>query len=330
MTQVNLCAVLGQRALRLESPGVDMDGRVYWFLRYRPIEDYSQPPHAWASGLLVWGIGVPPKPGAVVDEDELPVSVERWCRFGKSSDVRQLANWIEYRTKKAVEATVARLKTPSKTKLIPGSARDSKIAKVTARGTGEVTPRGSDKTPTKRATPHPKTSTPSRPVASVTSKEKVADTTPLGQNRTTPRGVVETPTKVASPRSTKRPRLTLEVVIPLRPRDLNGAGATHTSGPRHPVHKDEDDDDDDDQHDDGDDDIDGKFDSELSDLSSDSNNDIDQGWEQDRKEFLDQLTPAGYKPLIGTIREKAEGLIDKINEVADWLEVLEWKGLGEV
>lgn len=310
ISQVNLRAALGQRAIRLESLGSDMDGRVYWCLRYRPIDENAQTPGAWASGLLVWGIGVPRKPDAVVDEDGLPVSVERWCHFGRSSEVRQLAKWIGYRSRKAVEAA-AKLKTPSKTKSVPSSAGASKIAKVTSWG--------SETTPTKQAT---HMGTPSR-LSPATSKEVAANTTPCGPTRMTPRSVVQTPTKPATPRSAARPRLTLEVVIPLRPRDPNGATLTC-------IDRDlarEDDDDDDDQYDN---DVDAQSDPELSELDSDSDNDIDENWGQERRELLDQLAPEGYRPLIGTIRDEAEELVGKLTEVADWLEVLEWKGLGEI
>lgn len=57
-------------------------------------------------------------------------------------------------------------------------------------------------------------------------------------------------------------------------------------------------------------------DSDLSSLSSD--------------DLLEQLTPVGYVKSAGTIEEEGKDLARRLMEVAEWLEVLEWKGMGEV
>lgn len=250
MYQVNLRAALGQRALRPEPLGVDLDGRTYWALNIRPVDDDARPPVAWGSGLLVWGIGVPPKPNAPLDEDELPMMVERWCHFGKSADVRQLVKWIEYRTKKAVEAAcAAKPKTPGKAKTqattTPNDTNTPSKLKQTplAFGNGNVNGNGS---PASRPTPQRKT--------------------------------------------------TLEVVIPIHP---SRRTAEDTNG------NDNDDND--------------SSTSELSDITSDPTADL-----------LALVAPEGYKPSPQTIDEEGKELARKVAEVAEWLEVLEWKGFGEV
>ena len=115
---------LSRRALRHEPLGVDLDGRYYYALSPRAVEDDSRPPVGWASGLLVWGIGVHKKAKEDSEEDDLPVVVQRWSHFGKSTPVKQLAKWIEWRTKKALEAT-----RPTRN----SSAKAVSLARVTSR-----------------------------------------------------------------------------------------------------------------------------------------------------------------------------------------------------
>jgi hypothetical protein len=57
--------------------------------------------------------------------------------------------------------------------------------------------------------------------------------------------------------------------------------------------------------------------SELSDLSDDD-------------DLLQYLAPEGYKPSVELIEENGKELARKLAEVAEWLEVLESKGMGEV
>lgn len=242
--QVNLRATLGQRALRHEPLGVDLDGRTYYCLHIRPIDEDARPPLAWASGLLVWGIGVPPKPDAVIDEDELPMMIERWCHFGRSSDVRSLVKWIEYRTKKAVEA--ARPAKPVKT-----------AAAATATSTATPNGKSAKGTPNGKATPSA--------LATPKSKQQTLNFTP-------------TPSKTR----------TLEVVIPVQSR----------------MDSQEDDDA-----------------SSISALSSISS---------EKEDLLVHLAPEGFQPSWQMIEEEGKELARKLAEVAEWLEVLELKGMGEV
>lgn len=260
MIQVNLRAALGQRALRHEPLGVDLDGRTYYCLHVRPIDEDSRPPLGWASGLLVWGIGVSPKPDAPVDEDELPMMIERWCHFGKSTEVRSLVKWIDYRTRKAVEAArpLKTPKTPTKAKATP----NGNSAKGTPNGkSANGTPNG------KAFAPAPTSIKPTP-----TSKQPSLN---FGPSTPTP--------------SKKR---TLEVVIPVK------SESRDNNLPR-------------------DDDGEGSSSSELSTISS------------EEEDLLVHLAPEGYKPSWQAIEEGGKELARKLSEVAEWLEVLEWKGMGE-
>ncbi|WWC62148.1 uncharacterized protein I303_104740 [Kwoniella dejecticola CBS 10117] len=121
MIDVNLEAQLARRALRYEPLGVDLDGRVYYLLAPRVIEDEGRPPLGWASGLMVWGQGVEGKP----ESSGLPASVERWSHFGKASNVALLIKWIEWRYKKHLEtmkSSKPKAKTPKKAPVTPSKA----------------------------------------------------------------------------------------------------------------------------------------------------------------------------------------------------------------
>jgi hypothetical protein len=194
----------------------------------------------WASGLLVWGIGVPPKADVPTYEDDLPITVERWCHFGQSADVKQLVKWIDYRTRKAVE-----------------EARKAQ-------------------TPARPMTPNGKTSTPK-----VTPNGKSAAGTPTIKQSVLNFGL-PSPGAKASPVKRKM----MEVVIPV-------TKASRASSEDESM-------------------------SELSDLSG------------DEEELLQYLAPDGYTPSADLIEENGKELARKLGEVAEWLEVLESKGMGEV
>jgi hypothetical protein len=174
-----------------------------------------------------------------MDEDDLPITVERWCHFGQSADVTQLVKWIEYRTRKAVEEA-RKAQTPARAKTPNGKA-----------STPKATPNGK---PTLAGTPSNKQST-------------------LNFGLSSP----------AKPSPMKRS--ILEVVIPVK--KASRASSEDSM-------------------------------SELSDLSS------------DEEELLQHLAPAGYTPSAELIEENGKELARKLGEVVEWLEVLEWKGMGEV
>jgi hypothetical protein len=179
-----------------------------------------------------------------MDEDDLPIMVERWCHFGQSADVKQLVKWIEYRTRKAVEEA-RKAQTPARPK----------------------TPNG--KTSTPKATPNGKMPNGKLSLAG----------TPTNKQSTLNFGLAS-PAK-ASPMK----RNILEVVIPVT--KASRASSEDSM-------------------------------SELSDLSS------------DEEELLQYLAPAGYTPSADLIEENGKELARKLGEVVEWLEILEWKGMGEV
>ncbi|KAK8864575.1 hypothetical protein IAR55_001825 [Kwoniella newhampshirensis] len=133
LLNVNLRATLGRIALRHEPLGRDVDGRIYYALTPRHVNSDGRPPSGWASGLLVWGIGVP---GKTDQGDDLPVSTERWNHFGKSKDVTQLIKYVEWKYEQAAEAVRA-----SKKKVKAKPTPKSTPAKATpAKGKGKATP----------------------------------------------------------------------------------------------------------------------------------------------------------------------------------------------
>ncbi|RXK39312.1 hypothetical protein M231_03391 [Tremella mesenterica] len=118
---VNLRSALSHRASRFEPLGVDLDGRVYYVLSQRLVdEEGSRPPVGWASGLMVWGKGVPSKCEGLADS--LPADMERWSYFGRSNSTTQLVKWLTWRYKMKLESMrPVKVKTPNKTpiKLTP-------------------------------------------------------------------------------------------------------------------------------------------------------------------------------------------------------------------
>ena len=46
-------------------------------------------------------------------------------------------------------------------------------------------------------------------------------------------------------------------------------------------------------------------------------------------DLLEHLHPIGFRPTIEKLSMEAVDLNRKLEEVAEWLKVLEWKGLGE-
>lgn len=87
-------------SLRFEPLGTDLDGRIYYALSHRPVENDTKAPIGWGTGILIWG---PAVAGKVSGDDNLPHSIERWSHFGKSKDVKPLVKWLEWRYKKAME-----------------------------------------------------------------------------------------------------------------------------------------------------------------------------------------------------------------------------------
>ncbi|WWD17120.1 hypothetical protein CI109_101557 [Kwoniella shandongensis] len=149
---VDLWASLSRKALRHEPIGRDVEGRIYYVLTPRHISNDGRPPIGWASGLLVWGVGVP---GKSSEGDDLPVSTERWSHFGKSKDVDLLRRYVEYKYKVAIDAIRGANK--PKAKGTPKEKGKSTPAKATpAKSTGKGTPAKGKATPGK-ATPRQKT-----------------------------------------------------------------------------------------------------------------------------------------------------------------------------
>jgi hypothetical protein len=228
---------------------MDLDGRLYYALQSRPILDDARPPVGWASGLLVWGIGVPPNRKSTTVEDDTPVIRERWTHFGRSSAVKQLASWIEWRGRKIAEA--ARPPKSPKTKAVtPVSKPNSKLIQSTLK--------------------------------SITKK-------------------------IYTPSVTPSRKQSFEVVIPVSAKKLAAASSstlsssltTSSAAPG--------------------DESDGS--SDMSDLSSPP---------ETMEDLLDLLDPKGYTPSTLHIEEENKELARKLREVVEWLEVLEWKGMGEV
>ncbi|WWC89136.1 uncharacterized protein L201_004054 [Kwoniella dendrophila CBS 6074] len=143
LINVNLEAQLARRALRHEPLGRDLNGRIYYVLSPRLVEDDVKPPLAWASGLLVWGKGVEPKineststttngnangVNPISNNIDIEYEVEKWYHFGKSKNVKLLIDWLEYKFKKHIES-LKPSKTPIKTKSTIASTPSKKSSK---------------------------------------------------------------------------------------------------------------------------------------------------------------------------------------------------------
>jgi hypothetical protein len=238
--QVNLRSGLGRRALRHEPLGIDLDGRIYYTLNPRPIDADGRAPMGWASGLLVWGMGVPLKEGA----EDIPVVMERWSHFGKSSTVKQLAKWVEWRYRCAVEAM--------------------RPVKSSSKATPTKTPMKATTSPSAQSSARPKT------IQSTLNSSKGSALTPARRHA-------------------------FEVVIPISSRK-----ATSSTSP---------------------DVLEAGSDSEISELSPPP---------ETSEDLLHLACPVNYRPGMETVEQDGKELTQRLHEVAEWLEVLEWKGLGEI
>ncbi|WVQ67296.1 uncharacterized protein L199_005491 [Kwoniella botswanensis] len=243
LINVNLEAQLARRALRHEPLGIDLDGRIYYALAPREIDDDVRPPLGWASGLLVWGIGVEAKTG---EETDLPVSVERWSHFGKSQDVKLLVQWVEWRFKKHID-----------------SLKPAKSAKSPAK----------PKTPAK----NPLT-TPSKNNVNSTKK---------------------------TPGSKMKQKTLLEVVIPTSAKRVGSAESSLSSLSTAAQ---------------------ALGDADASSTSSG----LTPPPTSNKDELLALVNPEGYQPSVETIEENGNKLVSNLRQVHRWLEVLEWKGFGEI
>ncbi|WRT66520.1 uncharacterized protein IL334_003479 [Kwoniella shivajii] len=235
LLDVNLQAQLARRTLRYEPLGQDIDGRIFYVLAPRTIEDEGRPPLGWASGLLVWGPGIAGKTGG---DEGMPVSTDRWSHFGKSKDVNQLIIWVEWTFKKYIE-----------------SLRPAQVSKP--------------KTPV-RATP-----------------SKSAP----GSTRKTP--------------GSKMKQKTLEVVIPTSAKRNSASGESSLSTFSATAKA-------------------------LGDDASSTSSGLTPPPTAAVEELLALVDPEGYIPSPEVVEENANLLVSRLRQVAKWLEVLEWKGFGEL
>ena len=247
-----------RRAIRHEPLGIDLDGRIYYVLSPRIIEDDARPPIGWASGLLVWG-GVPRKS----DDDELPIAMERWSHFGKSVSVKQLAKWVEWRLKKDLEA-MKPVNSPAKPMTTPN---------------GKSIPNG-------KSTPTP------------TSVIKAST------------GLVQSTLKMITPsKAVTTPKLNprIEVVIPIsakRAAISSESSLSSFSEVKSLNRKDDD-----------------AVSTSSSELSTPP---------ESTEDLLALMNPKDYKPSSEIVEENGKELVRRLLEVSEWLEVLEWRGMGEV
>ena len=235
------------------------------------MDDGGRPPLGWGSGLLVWGKGVPRKPDAEVNEDDLPVAVERWSHFGKSATVKQLAKWVQWRTKKAADA-LRPAKSPARPKAAP-SLKSTPVGKATPKAGTSVKP----------------------------SPSKLVQST-----------LYPTPSK-APPKA--RRSLLFDIIIPISAKKASASDSTSSlssiSAPPSvawvnpsPTRPDDDDT------------------SSSSGLSSPPSS--------SRENLLALIAPRDYKPGASVVEGEGKELARRLDEVAEWLAVLEWKGMGEV
>jgi hypothetical protein len=263
--QVNLRAHLGKHELRHDSLGRDLDGRVYYVLTPRPVEDDGRPPMGWASGLLVWGKGVARQAGQ--EADVVPTAIERWTHFGKSQDVRQLVKWLDWRVSDAA-------------KRLSEAEKKGKAARP-----GETTPRGS--------------------------RGKVTARLHASASRQTMLGV-EIPSRRAKSHGadikSRQKQPYLSITSPRLPGSdkAERKAATIKTGE---VDEDED---------------------EAGNASDSSSSSVLSSIPETTEDLLAELEPEGYEPSAEMVQEEGGELVRRVTEVTEWLEVLEWKGFGEL
>lgn len=216
MFMLDYRAGLARKAMRFEPLGVDLDGRVYYSLTARQIEEERYRPSFWARGVLIWGRGWGQ------EDDEVPNLVERWMIVNNGEDLRALSSYLAYRWRTAYDEM-------------------EQAAKLEAEKTEAAKKKGGKKTPLNR--------TPSRNGA--------------GPGRSTPAQ---------------------------RRASTNGRAIVN-----------------------GDD--------------SDSDSDLSSPPEDDLRELLEQLDPPGYTPSMDKIKEDQFKLETAVQDVAMFVEALEWKGI---
>lgn len=131
--QVVLHAISHRKQTHLSPLGTDPDGRVYFALSPRLIEEERYRPSGWTRGVMAWGIGLESQAA----DDELPIQVPRWTHFSTAKDTRQLANWLGWRIRKQIrEAEAAEASAKKKT------SKEKTPKKATANGTSTPNSKG--------------------------------------------------------------------------------------------------------------------------------------------------------------------------------------------
>lgn len=112
-------AVQQRKLMRFSSLGTDLDGRVYFALTPRLLDDERYNPTGWTRGVMVWGPGIDGQ-----NADARPWQVERWSHFSTAKDVGDLARWVRDRFLKEIRRLeeVQAAKPPSKKALANGTS----------------------------------------------------------------------------------------------------------------------------------------------------------------------------------------------------------------
>lgn len=85
--------MLARKTTGFEPLGTDVDGRVYYALTPRLIEEDRYRPSGWARGVVIWGRAMEGQ----TDDEDMPAMVERWMIVDSAADVQRLARWVTYR-----------------------------------------------------------------------------------------------------------------------------------------------------------------------------------------------------------------------------------------
>jgi hypothetical protein len=134
--QVMLNIVAARKQTKFAPLGTDPDGRIYYALTPRLVDEERYRPSGWTRGVMVWGPGV----DAHAAEDDLPTRVPRWSYFSTAADARQLHKWLDWRVRGAVRNAEAEEATRAKdAKKTPKKANGAATATTTPNG--KATPR---------------------------------------------------------------------------------------------------------------------------------------------------------------------------------------------
>jgi len=141
--QVSLNTVAARKQTKFAPLGTDPDGRIYFALTPRLIDEERYRPTGWTRGIMVWGPGIEEHAA----QDELPTRIPRWSHISTAVDARQLAKWLGWRVRKAIR--VAEAEEAQREKEAKAAAKKTPKKGSAAAANGNGTPTANGKPPSR-------------------------------------------------------------------------------------------------------------------------------------------------------------------------------------